>query len=306
MSNTQVSQFIALVNARLCKGSMESTLQNIWKEFRSYPVCTALVMKGERQGQVCGKAAVKGQPFCMCHTPREKKEKPVKIQLHCSECSTVIRKGQTTCKDHRVYETCTVVLVKGSRKGEVCGKKGVCPRHNGKEKEKKIEKKQDMVEEKDGLVQIKQEPVEEETLISPPYVMATAAASNNNQKKEKVIKEKVIKEKVVKEKVIKEKKTKKQQVVEETVVPIQIKQEPVEEETISSQVVMTATKEQKKEKIVKEKKQKKTNVVVPQVPPPIMILDQVTEQQVSAHIPRSPDYPPPPHIKELYQQFNKK
>ena len=301
MSNTQVSQFIALVNARLCKGSMESTLQNIWKEFRSYPVCTALVMKGERQGQVCGKAAVKGQTFCMCHTPREKKEKPVKIQFQCSECSTVIRKGQTKCKDHRVYETCTVVLVKGSRKGEVCGKKGVCPRHNGKEKEKEIEKKQDMVEEKDGLVQIKQEPVEEETVISPPYVMATAAASNNNQKKEKVVKEKVVKEK----------KTKKQQVVEETVVPIQIKQEPVEEATTSSPVVMTVTKEQKKEKIVKEKivkekKEKKTNVVVPQVPPPIIIPDQVTEQQVSVHIPHSPDYPPPPHIKQLYQQFNKK
>lgn len=300
MSNTQISQFITLVNARLCKGSMESTLQNIWKEFRSYPVCTALVMKGERQGQVCGKAAVKGQTFCMCHTPREKKEKPVKIQFQCSECSTVIRKGQTKCKDHRVYETCTVVLVKGSRKGEVCGKKGVCPRHNGKEKEKEIEKKQDMVEEKDGLVQIKQEPVEEETVISPPYVMATAAASNNQKK------EKVVKEKVVKEKVVKEKKTKKQQVVEETVVPIQIKQEPVEEATTSSPVVMTATKEQKKEKIVKEKKEKKTNVVVPQVLPPIMIPDQVTEQQVSVHIPRSPDYPPPPHIKQLYQQFNKK
>ncbi|NBQ44351.1 MAG: hypothetical protein EBU23_18300 [Mycobacteriaceae bacterium] len=148
--------------------------------------------------------------------------------------------------------------------------------------------------------------------------MATAAASNNQKKekvvKEKVVKEKVVKEKVVKEKVVKEKKTKKQQVVEETVVPIQIKQEPVEEATTSSPVVMTATKEQKKEKIVKEKKEKivkekkekKTNVVVPQVLPPIMIPDQVTEQQVSLHIPRSPDYPPPPHIKQLYQQFNKK
>jgi hypothetical protein len=300
----------------------------MWKEVTSYPVCAALVLKGDRQGQVCGKAAVKGQAFCMCHTPREKTEKPAKVQLHCSECPTVIRKGQVQCKEHRVYAMCDVVLVKGSRKGEVCGKKGVCPRHNGKEVK---EKTQVVVEEKS--VQVKQEPVEEESSIPPPVVMATAAASTSltttKEKKEKVVKEKIAKEK--KEKIVKQKKEKTPAVVEEKVQEVvektvQVKQEPVEEESpIPPPVVMATaaastavtTTEQKKEKIVKEKKEKivkekkdkkeKAGVVVPMVPPPIMIPapEQVTEQQVLVRSPHTPDHPPPPHIKELFRSLNK-
>lgn len=269
MSNIQIAKFIALVNARLCKGSSESALQlqEMWKEVTSYPVCAALVLKGDRQGQVCGKAAVKGQAFCMCHTPREKTEKPAKVQLHCSECPTVIRKGQVQCKEHRVYATCDVVLVKGSRKGEVCGKKGVCPRHNGKnveEKKEKKEKTQVVVEEK--TVQVKQEPVEEEATIPLPVVMATAATAaastattTTEQKKDKVVKEKT-------EKVVKKTKEKKEKagVVAPMVPP------PIMIPAVASAPV------------------------------------QVTVQKVFVRSPHTPDHPPPPHIKELFRSLNKK
>jgi len=127
MSRTET--FIALVNARLCAGNQEQVLQELWKEASFYPTCTVLVSKGDRMGQSCGKAAVKGTELCMCHTPREKKEKPVVEKHHCSECPRVVRKGQSTCTDHRVIITCPFVLVKGVKKGEVCGKKGTCKRH---------------------------------------------------------------------------------------------------------------------------------------------------------------------------------
>jgi hypothetical protein len=136
MSIAKIEQLITLINSRLFKGKQEDLLRQLWKEASFYPTCNSIVNKGERAGTVCGKAAVKGTELCMCHTPRVKKEKPVVVKPQCADCPSVIRKGQTHCKEHRIIVTCPFVLVKGAKKGEMCGKKGVCVRHQEKSQDR--------------------------------------------------------------------------------------------------------------------------------------------------------------------------
>jgi hypothetical protein len=143
MASIRVQHFFALVNDRLLEGKHLDQLTAFWEEAHRYPKCQTLVLKGERQGQVCGKACIKDKNTCMCHSPRPpKKEKPVE---HRERCCVVAKKGQCKrfvvdgdkCKVHQPKEIvfCSFVLKSGERKGTNCGKVCsfehiLCPRHS--------------------------------------------------------------------------------------------------------------------------------------------------------------------------------
>ena len=143
MASIRVQHFFALVNDRLLKGKHLDQLTAFWEEAHRYPKCQTLVLKGERQGQVCGKACIKDKNTCMCHAPRPpKKEKPVE---HRERCCVIAKKGQCKrfvvdgdkCKVHQPKEIvfCSFVLKSGERKGTNCGKVCsfehiLCPRHS--------------------------------------------------------------------------------------------------------------------------------------------------------------------------------
>jgi len=142
MSTNRIQNFLVLVNDRLLGSKQLSQLTALWDEAHQYPKCQTLVLKGERQGQVCGKACIKDKHTCMCHAPRPpKKEKPVE---HRDRCSVVAKKGQCkrfvvdgdTCKVHHPKDIvlCSFVLKSGDRKATNCGKacskeNTLCPRH---------------------------------------------------------------------------------------------------------------------------------------------------------------------------------
>lgn len=126
---SRMEPFLSLVNERLFQNTKLTELKALWAEAHFYPTCTALVLKGERMGQPCGKACVKDQPVCMCHTPRPVKEQPVSRP----KCETVAKQGtcnrycvegSKNCKFHQPKEetACPFVLVLGHRKGQTCGK----------------------------------------------------------------------------------------------------------------------------------------------------------------------------------------
>ena len=140
---SRIQHFLTLINDRLLKGKHMSQLTSLWEEAHYYPKCQTLVLKGERQGQVCGKACVKDKDTCMCHAPRPpKKEKPVETR---DRCITIGKKGQCKrfvvscglCEAHQPKEVvmCGLELKSGVRKGTLCGKpcskgKTMCPRHD--------------------------------------------------------------------------------------------------------------------------------------------------------------------------------
>jgi hypothetical protein len=143
---SRVQTFLALINDRLLQGKQMDQLTALWEEAHYYPKCQTVVLKGERQGQMCGKACIKDKDTCMCHSPRPpKKEKPV---VHRERCSTMGKKGQCKrfvvndglCDAHQPKETvnCSMELKSGERKGTLCGKKcsqgkTMCPSHSPKD-----------------------------------------------------------------------------------------------------------------------------------------------------------------------------
>ena len=134
--SSRIQNFFTLVNDRLLQGTQLTQLTALWEEAHQYPKCQTLVLKGERQGQVCGKACVKDTTTCMCHAPRPpKKEKPEETR---ERCYMVSSKGQCNrfvvhdgkCKHHQTKDViaCCFVLKSGDRKGTACGKK--CSKEN--------------------------------------------------------------------------------------------------------------------------------------------------------------------------------
>ena len=139
---SRIQNFLALVNDRLLDGTQLNKLTLLWEEIHQYPKCQTLVLKGERQGQVCGKACVKDQDTCMCHAPRPPKKEVV--AEHRDRCSVMVLKGQCQrfvvtdgkCAFHQPKEivTCSFVLKSGKRNGTECGKpctktNTMCARH---------------------------------------------------------------------------------------------------------------------------------------------------------------------------------
>jgi hypothetical protein len=145
MSRLQIESFITLVNNRVFKGKQLDNLTAIWKEVTHYETCKVEVQKGERMGQPCGKACVKGKDTCMCHQPRPVKEKVEQVVR--PRCNKDVKKGKCirfcvmdsdTCAYHQPKEAptpCEFQLLSGKRKNTTCGKdcvKGmtVCKRHS--------------------------------------------------------------------------------------------------------------------------------------------------------------------------------
>ena len=153
MSRIQVESFIALVNDRVFKGKQLDILNAIWKEVTHYETCKVEVQKGERMGQPCGKACVKGKDTCMCHQPRPVKEKVEQVVR--PRCNKDVKKGKCirfcvmdsdTCAYHQPKEAptpCDFQLLSGKRKNTTCGKncvKGmsVCKRHSVEKQKKEV------------------------------------------------------------------------------------------------------------------------------------------------------------------------
>ena len=155
MSNiqaTRIQSFITLINERLLKASSDGVdkLNQLWKEITHYETCKEIVKtagkKADRTGQACGKACLAGKETCMAHTPREKKEKIVKVIVR---CDAVCPKG--TCKREMVADgkcalhqpkeapaPCEFVLLVGKKANMPCGHSSVkgttiCKRHTPSE-----------------------------------------------------------------------------------------------------------------------------------------------------------------------------
>jgi hypothetical protein len=158
---SRIQLFIDAVNERLLSSGKKEELMSIWKEITHYDVCTEPVRHGERVGKSCGKPCVKGKPNCVCHLPREKKQKEIDPRSKCSG----FRANGDACPRFCVDETnvcaihspkpdsveCTFVLVNGVRRNEMCAKnslpgKTLCRVHFKKtikqENEQKQEEKQ--------------------------------------------------------------------------------------------------------------------------------------------------------------------
>jgi hypothetical protein len=144
-----ITEFIAAVNAQLLKGKKAAELNALWQTISSVPKCPAIVKAGKREGEACGKSCVKGQPFCLCHTPRE-------VVSH-DECSFVLtagkREGQMCgkscpvgqmCTAHRrVIVPCEYIMKSGDRQGQACGvtcaSGTICKKHIKKATEEIVE-----------------------------------------------------------------------------------------------------------------------------------------------------------------------
>ena len=169
---SRIQHFLDLVNHRLFSGDHLAQLSALWEEAHRYPQCQTLVLKGERQGQVCGKACVKYTPTCMCHAPRPPKKEVV--AEHRDRCSQVTKKGHcqhfsvanALCASHQPKErvVCSFVLKSGKRVSVPCGKtcsktNTLCQRHR-KEKVVKPVKEKDVKPVKEKVVKPVKEKVD--------------------------------------------------------------------------------------------------------------------------------------------------
>ena len=140
-----------MVNDRMFQGKQAEQLAALWAEATHFEKCHVVVAKGERVGQQCGKACVKGKDTCMCHQPRIVKEKPAKVVRE--RCGKDCKKGKCirfvvddtgVCAYHQPKSApvpCEFHLLSGLRKNESCGKPSVqgttiCKRHSAEKKEK--------------------------------------------------------------------------------------------------------------------------------------------------------------------------
>jgi hypothetical protein len=167
---SRVQHFLALINDRLLQGKHMSQLTSLWEEAHYYPKCQTLVLKGDRMGQVCGKACIKDKDTCMCHAPRPpKKEKPVDTR---ERCITMGKKGQCKrfvvagglCEAHQPKEVvvCSLALKSGERKGTLCGKpcskgKTMCPRHDAPKEKGVVPTEEKGVPKEEKTVTVKKE-----------------------------------------------------------------------------------------------------------------------------------------------------
>jgi len=144
MSRIQIENFIAIANERLFQGKQLDALNTIWKEVTHFETCKVEVKAGDRIGQLCGKACIKGKETCMCHQPRPVKVKVEKVEKQ--RCGKEVQKGKCirfcvdgldVCKYHQPKDApvmCTFQLVSGKRKMTECGKPcasglNMCKRH---------------------------------------------------------------------------------------------------------------------------------------------------------------------------------
>ena len=155
--NQRVQDFISLINERLFDNTQKDTLYALWDELTHYTPCHITISSGDRQGQVCGKPSLKDKDTCMCHTPREKKEKPAEeekprcgLEVKTGLCIRFCVDGTDRCTFHQPKEEakpCEFVLLSGKKKGEVCGKDGwkcttLCHRHSQDTEEVKQQKEE--------------------------------------------------------------------------------------------------------------------------------------------------------------------
>ena len=125
--------------------------------------CQFVLTRGKNKGETCGKKNVKGSHFCTTH---KKSDEPKKNEKENKEETEKVEKEN---KEEKSCE-CKYILTRGKNKGEKCGKKTVkdanyCATHNKKEdsdsereKEEKVEKVEDKVEE---VIEEKVEKVED-------------------------------------------------------------------------------------------------------------------------------------------------
>ena len=155
--NQRVQDFISLINERLFDNTQKDALYALWDELTHYTPCHITISSGERQGQVCGKPSLKDKDTCMCHTPREKKEKPSEeekprcgLEVKTGLCIRFCVDGTDRCTFHQPKEEakpCEFVLLSGKKKGEMCGKDGwkgtsLCHRHSQDTEEVKQQKEE--------------------------------------------------------------------------------------------------------------------------------------------------------------------
>lgn len=148
---------MSMVNDRMFQGKQAEQLAALWTEATHFEKCQVVVAKGERAGQQCGKACVKGKDTCMCHQPRPVKEKPAKVVRE--RCGKDCKKGKCirfvvddtgVCAYHQPKSApvpCEFHLLSGLRKNESCGKPSVqgttiCKRHSAEKQEQKEKKEQ--------------------------------------------------------------------------------------------------------------------------------------------------------------------
>ena len=137
IANSRIPQFMSLVNERLLGGAQSDALQALWQEVTYYKKCEVVLAKGDRAGQACNKACVKGKLTCMCHMERpEKKVKVEKPRCATESCKRFCLVGLTTCRFHQPKEApapCGFTLQMGPRKGEACNMPSMngmtCRRH---------------------------------------------------------------------------------------------------------------------------------------------------------------------------------
>lgn len=149
IQNDRIQTFVRLINDRLFQGEGTERLDALWKEATHYETCTTLVQKSKQEdriGKPCGKAVVSGKTTCMCHTPKEKKEKSVvEDKPRCGKAvlkGTCIRfciDGTEHCAFHqpKTMVTCGFTLVTGKNANMNCTHavvKGttLCKRHSEK------------------------------------------------------------------------------------------------------------------------------------------------------------------------------
>jgi hypothetical protein len=273
--NQRIQDFIALVNESLFNNTQEKALLALWDELTHYTPCHVVIASGERQGQTCGKPSLKEKDTCMCHTPREKKEKPVEedkprcgLEVKTGLCIRFCVEGTDRCTFHQPKEEskpCEFLLMSGKKKGEVCGKDGwkgttLCHRHSQDteemkqqkaEKESKKQEKEEKKKEKDGKKQEKEEKKQKKEEKKQEKEEKKKEKDGKKQEKEEKKQAKVDKQEQEQEQVqVQEKEEKKEQVVENQMDNKEEKME-VQEKVVTEVKVVEKEKEKEEEKEVK-------------------------------------------------------
>ena len=266
--NQRIQDFIALVNERLFNNTQEKALLALWDELTHYTPCHVVIASGERQGQTCGKPSLKEKDTCMCHTPREKKDKPAEekkprcgLEVKTGLCIRFCVDGTDRCTFHQPKEEtkpCEFLLMSGKKKGELCGKDGwkgttLCHRHSQDteemkqqkaEKEAKKQEKEEKKKEKDGKKQEKEEKKQKKEAKKQAKVDKKEKEQEQEQEQEKEEK----KEQVVENQM--DKKEEKMKVQEKVVTEVKVVEKEKEVkviEKVEKQVVKEESVENKEE-----------------------------------------------------------
>ena len=270
--NQRIQDFIALVNERLFNNTQEKALLALWDELTHYTPCHVVIASGERQGQTCGKPSLKEKDTCMCHTPREKKDKPAEekkprcgLEVKTGLCIRFCVDGTDRCTFHQPKEEtkpCEFLLMSGKKKGELCGKDGwkgttLCHRHSQDteemkqqkaEKEAKKQEKEEKKKEKDGKKQEKEEKKQKKEAKKQAKVDKKEQEQEQEQEQEKEQEKEEKKEQVVENQM--DKKEEKMKVQEKVVTEVKVVEKEKEVkviEKVEKQVVKEESVENKEE-----------------------------------------------------------